>query len=256
MPLTPQDVSNKTFTMVRMRGYAMGEVDEFLDEVETELGRLLREIDELRAELEVAQGSPRPPEAVSAPAPEPQQEPEPTQPSAEVAPEPPTAPEPAPTPVLETLRVTTTAEASAAATRLLELAGQNADQLVGEASAEAQRIRSEAQSAAETLEGEARGRAENLDAETAERRERLLGELEEEKSRLGSEIDGLRAFEREYRAELRTYFEEQIAALDGQGTGGLLHHGEPEGDDTAPTPPPASEEPRLQELLDEPYADQ
>ena len=35
MPLTPEDVSNKRFTPVRLReGYDMGEVDQFLDEVE------------------------------------------------------------------------------------------------------------------------------------------------------------------------------------------------------------------------------
>ena len=34
MPLTPEDVSNKRFTPVRLReGYDMGEVDQFLDEV-------------------------------------------------------------------------------------------------------------------------------------------------------------------------------------------------------------------------------
>ncbi|MEO6605667.1 MAG: DivIVA domain-containing protein, partial [Aeromicrobium sp.] len=38
MPLTPEDVRNKRFTPVRLReGYDMGEVDQFLDEVEAEL---------------------------------------------------------------------------------------------------------------------------------------------------------------------------------------------------------------------------
>ena len=38
MPLTPEDVKKKTFTPVRLReGYDMGEVDQFLDEIETEL---------------------------------------------------------------------------------------------------------------------------------------------------------------------------------------------------------------------------
>ena len=42
MPLTPQDVDNKRFTAVkRKEGYDMAEVDEFLDEVKTELERLL-----------------------------------------------------------------------------------------------------------------------------------------------------------------------------------------------------------------------
>ena len=75
MPLTPEDVSNKRFTPVRLReGYDMGEVDQFLDEVEAELARLTRENDELRTKLAAAQGA-----APSAPAPEPvQQAPAPT----------------------------------------------------------------------------------------------------------------------------------------------------------------------------------
>ena len=36
MPLTPEDVSNKRFTAVRLReGYDMGEVDAFLDRLVT-----------------------------------------------------------------------------------------------------------------------------------------------------------------------------------------------------------------------------
>ena len=63
MPLTPEDVSNKRFTPVRLReGYDMGEVDQFLDEVEAELARLTRENDDLRSKLSAAQqgGAPAP----------------------------------------------------------------------------------------------------------------------------------------------------------------------------------------------------
>ena len=56
MPLTPEDVSNKRFTPVRLReGYDMGEVDQFLDEVEAELARLTKENEDLRAKLSAAQ---------------------------------------------------------------------------------------------------------------------------------------------------------------------------------------------------------
>src|SRR5919112_363373 len=98
MPLTPEDVSNKRFTPVRLReGYDMGEVDQFLDEVEAELARLTKENDELRSKLAAAQqgggdapsySQPEPepyvasapePEPVSEPEREPQPEPEPTQ---------------------------------------------------------------------------------------------------------------------------------------------------------------------------------
>ena len=70
MPLTPEDVSNKRFTPVRLReGYDMGEVDQFLDEVEAELARLTKENEELRAKLAAAQAGMAP--APSRPAPEP-----------------------------------------------------------------------------------------------------------------------------------------------------------------------------------------
>src|SRR5687768_10461870 len=72
MPLTPEDVRNKQFTTVRLReGYDEDEVDAFLDEVEAELTRLLRENADLRAKLAAAtraaaqnqqQGMRKPPE--------------------------------------------------------------------------------------------------------------------------------------------------------------------------------------------------
>src|SRR5512132_4281893 len=111
MPLTPEDVSNKRFTPVRLReGYDMGEVDQFLDEVEAELERLLKENDDLRSKLSAAlDGAPIPvtkPEDKAAKAEEKAEKPAETVPAA-------------PT---EQIKVTTAAEASSAATRLLELA--------------------------------------------------------------------------------------------------------------------------------------
>src|SRR6478736_4136749 len=107
MPLTPEDVSNKRFTPVRLReGYDMGEVDQFLDEVEAELARLTRENEDLRSKLSAAQQS----GGASTPAPAP---------VVEKAPEPVKPPEPAPQPVAaapsETIKVATVADASSAA---------------------------------------------------------------------------------------------------------------------------------------------
>ena len=69
MPLTPEDVSNKRFTPVRLReGYDMGEVDQFLDEVEAELARLTKENDDLRSKLSAAQSGAS---STSTPAPRP-----------------------------------------------------------------------------------------------------------------------------------------------------------------------------------------
>jgi DivIVA domain-containing protein len=236
MPLTPEDVSNKRFTPVRLReGYDMGEVDQFLDEVEAELARLTRENDDLRAKLAAAQSG-----AVdSAPAPMP----EPPAPEPVVAappvPEPePTQQTPAVSPVaggVETIRVETVGDASNAAARLLELASRNADQLVedakseadkiiGEARTKAERLEAESKSNADKLEADARGRAQSLDAETAERRTQLFGDLERERDTLSHEVDNLRAFEREYRSRLKTYFSQQLEALESSGSADPTTH--------------------------------
>src|SRR3954453_15106365 len=51
MPLTPEDVASKRFSTTRFRpGYDEDEVDAFLDEVESELTRLLQEKARLRAQ--------------------------------------------------------------------------------------------------------------------------------------------------------------------------------------------------------------
>ncbi len=218
MPLTPEDVSNKRFTPVRLReGYDMGEVDQFLDEVEAELARLTKENDDLRSKLASAQGAP-----------------------VERAPEPPKvekAPEPAPVPVaapvaaaatspVETIRVETVPQASNAAARLLEIATRNADELVeeakneadkivGEARTKAERLESESKSKADRLEADARTRSQMLDSETSERRQQMFGDLEKERDKLNAEVENLRSFEREYRSRLKSYFSQQLEALNG-----------------------------------------
>jgi DivIVA domain-containing protein len=229
MPLTPEDVSNKRFTPVRLaEGYKMAEVDAFLDEVEAELTRLNRENSELRGKLGTAPGGE--PADVEQPAAE-QRPTQPEQPQQPVAEQ-----QPATTATAEAsserLTVSTAAEASSAATRLLEIATRNADELVGEARAEAEKIRTDARNESERLttesrerverlEADARTRSEMLDSETEERRQRLFGDLDLEKERLNGEIDNLRSFEREYRARLKSYFEQQLSALDGSGEGGF-----------------------------------
>ncbi len=245
MPLTPEDVHKKTFTPVRLReGYDMGEVDQFLDEVEVELSRLLKENDDLRSKLATASqavpsGAPAVPE-VKQPEPEPVGQPE---------------PEPTPAPVVsapELPAVRTVPEASHAAARLLEIATQNADQLVGEAKDEAdkiigeariksERLEADARAKSERLESDARTRAEKLDSETNERRNQLFGQLERDKDVLTRELEDLRSFEREYRSRLKTYFESQLAALDGKS-----------GADVPLTPGADGDTPRrLRELLGE-----
>jgi DivIVA domain-containing protein len=224
MPLTPEDVSNKRFTPVRLReGYDMGEVDQFLDEVEAELARLTKENDDLRAKLSAAQGAGA---SYTPPAPEPVKEPEPA-PVPTPAPAP-VAAAPAATPGLETIRVETVPEASNAAARLLEIATRNADELVdgakndadkiiGEARTKAERLEAESKSKADRMESDARTRAQMLDSETAERRQQLFGDLEREKDKLTAEVEKLHSFEREYRSRLKNYFTQQLESLNSMG---------------------------------------
>ena len=191
MTLLPEDVRKKTFTPVRLReGYDMGEVDQFLDEVEVELTRLHQENEDLRAK---ATGSP----------------------SATTA-------TPDAQPVVRTIP-----EAANAAARLLEIAGQNAEQLVseahesadkivGEATVRAERLEAESKAKAEALQTEAQTRSERLDEETAKRKTELLSGLERDRDSLASELESLRVFEREYRSRLRGYFESQLRALDSE----------------------------------------
>jgi DivIVA domain-containing protein len=236
MPLTPEDVRNKRFTPVRLReGYDMGEVDQFLDEVEAELERLTVENEELRAKVAAAstgeptglipalssstpatQTPPTPavqePVKVAPPAPAPTPEPEPTPVPAPVAAQPPVR-----TP-------SSMGDASSAAARLLEIASTNADQLmdaakeeadrvVGEARAKAERITNEARGKADRLETDARIRAQKLEEETNERRTQAVATIERDRYEIQREVEHLRAYEREYRARLKNYFQSQLDQL-------------------------------------------
>jgi DivIVA domain-containing protein len=218
MTLLPEDVRKKTFTPVRLReGYDMGEVDQFLDEVEVELTRLHQENDDLRAK---ASGSPT---ATATPAV-----------SADGAKATPDA-----QPVVRTIP-----EAANAAARLLEIAGQNAEQLVseahesadkivGEATVRAERLEAESKAKAEALQTEAQTRSERLDEETAKRKTELLSGLERDRDSLASELESLRVFEREYRSRLRGYFESQLRALDSESLADSIPLPSSSGDDSA-----------------------
>ncbi|MBA3265353.1 MAG: DivIVA domain-containing protein [Nocardioidaceae bacterium] len=217
MPLTPEDVHKKTFTPVRLReGYDMGEVDQFLDEVEVELKRLLEDNEDLRSKLAAATGGTPDVKDVTESA----SKATPAGPTKEGA-----APAVGAVPVVRTVP-----EASGAAARLLEIAAQNADQLVaeahddadkiiGEARAKAERLESEAKAQAEKLEADTSSRSERLDSEIMERRQQLFGQLERDRDNLARELEDLRAFEREYRSRLKSYFQSQLEALDSKSDG-------------------------------------
>lgn len=230
MPLTPQDVENKDFKLT-FRGYHVDEVDAFLDEVQGELARLLRENDELRryAEAVARAGVPQPvAPAPAAPATQVTVAAEPgAEPGAEAAAEAAAGlvaqevPVPAPVPVAPAAPVAEpvlpavlpsdpvlAGETEGAALRTLLLAQRTADEAIAEARAEAERIVAAAQ-----------GQAASVEQETAVRVAEALGSLESRKVALEAQIDDLRAFEREYRLRLTAYLQDQLDELAGRGGG-------------------------------------
>jgi len=105
---------------------------------------------------------------------------------------------------------------------LLTARGDEADRIVGAARTKAERLESETKAKADRLESDARTRSQMLDAETEAKRREALGDLEKDKASLNSEIENLRLFEREYRSRLKSYFTNQLAALDGERETGSL----------------------------------
>ena len=190
MVLRPEDVREKRFTPVRMRGgYDVGEVDAFLDEVETELTRLGAEKEDLESRLAGTGG----PGAAGG-----------TEPSKAAA---------------RLLEI-----ATRNAEELQEEARATAAELVEKARAEATATEEQAREQAERVESDARSRAQLLDSETAERRAEALTALEREREALRAEVEQLRAFEREYRSRLRQYLAEQLEALDSSSAAEVEQH--------------------------------
>lgn len=177
VPLTPIDVANRTFRL-SIRGYAVAEVDAFCDEVASELGRLRREIDELRQQSGAAD------------------------PGGDVAAAPGlmvSVAGPGSAPVAGAGVVP---DGSLAALRTLQLAQRTADEAIAEARAEAGGILAKAQAAASAAE-----------QESASLVAQALGELEWRRDELTDRIEDLRSFEREYRSRLKAYLESQVRAL-------------------------------------------
>ncbi|HEV2343941.1 MAG TPA: DivIVA domain-containing protein [Actinocrinis sp.] len=219
MPLTPEDVHNKQFTTVRLReGYDEEEVDAFLDEVEAELTRLLRENEELRAKLAAATRA-----AAAA-----QQQPPMDRPPMdrqmdrmparrEPVPIPPQLPAPMPVPVPQPQPPQFQPGGDSAA-RVLALAQQTADQAIAEARNEANKIVGEARTRADGMEREARGKADALERDAQEKHRVAIGTLEQARASLERKVEDLRAFEREYRQRLKSYLESQMRQLESNSS--------------------------------------
>jgi DivIVA domain-containing protein len=259
MPLTPLDIQHKEFTKA-MRGYAMHEVDTFLDQVTEEFTRMQDEIARLREQATT--GGPPPP-----PAPVPQ------------------APPP-PQPVAAEGR----AGGEEAIARALVMAQRMADQTVEEAKVKAKSMVAEAEARAKNMTEQAQMRAREVTeaaqmrarevteaaqmrarevTEAAQARARELTEgletrykerihVAEEQARmqiaqateqvarrrqeLESSIEALRAFERDYRARLRGFVEGQLKALEDAAPAGPVAPPQPPGLGNSSRPLPGSED--------------
>src|SRR5512132_1867587 len=257
-PLTPLDIQHKEFTKA-MRGYAMHEVDTFLDQVTEEFTRMQDEIARLREQASSA--------APAQPAPVMQQAP---------------PPPPQPQPVVAEARGSAGGEEAIA--RALVMAQRMADQTVEEAKVKAKSMVAEAEARAKNMTEQAQMRAREVTeaaqmrarevteaaqmrarevTEAAQARARELTEgletrykeriqsaeararVAEEQARmqiaqateqvarrrqeLESSIEALRAFERDYRARLRGFVEGQLKALEDAAPSGPVAPPQPPG---------------------------
>ncbi|MGN6330610.1 MAG: DivIVA domain-containing protein [Motilibacteraceae bacterium] len=200
MPLTPEDVQNKTFgaSGLGRKGYDETEVDDFLDEVYDEMARLTRENEELSTKLSACQRS-----LAAAQEQLRQQAAAPAQTAAPTEPTPASTPAPPPVPAAPAPPAPVAPAPAEAAAGILALAQRTADEHVAEAKKQA-----------DGIVGEARSRADQIARETEERQRRTLGALEHERSELERRVEGLRAFEREYRSRLKNYLENQLRELE------------------------------------------
>ncbi|HJW36657.1 MAG TPA: DivIVA domain-containing protein [Actinomycetes bacterium] len=249
-PLTPLDIQHKEFTKA-MRGYAMHEVDTFLDQVTEEFTRMQDEIARLREQASsVAQPQPAPVQMQAPPPP----------------------PPPQPQPVAAEARGGGAGGEEAIA-RALVMAQRMADQTVEEAKVKAKSMVAEAEARAKNMTEQAQMRAREVTeaaqmrarevTEAAQARARELTEgletrykeriqsaeararVAEEQARmqiaqateqvarrrqeLESSIEALRAFERDYRARLRGFVEGQLKALEDAAPSGPVAPPQPPG---------------------------
>ncbi|MDW4572291.1 DivIVA domain-containing protein [Microbacterium sp. M3] len=179
MALSPDDVVTKQFQHVRFKeGFDPDEVDDFLDEIVVEWRKALAENEELKAKLAAYESGAAPARAAE-----------------------PAAPAPAP------VEAAPTAGGPAASAGIIELAQRLHDEHVAEGIAQRDQLIADAKSQAASIvsEAETRGREE-------------LSKLERERTTLEGRISELRNFERDYRAQLRSYIEGKLRDLETTAT--------------------------------------
>jgi len=191
MALTPDDVVTKQFQHVRFKeGFDPDEVDDFLDEIVVEWRKTIAENEELKAKLAAFESGEAAPAAPVAEAPQ-VEEPVVSE-----------VPAPAATPAAESDVAPATQSAG-----IIELAQRLHDEHVAEGIAQRDQLISDAKSQAASIvsEAETRGREE-------------LSKLERERTTLEGRISELRNFERDYRAQLRSYIEGKLRDLETTAT--------------------------------------
>jgi DivIVA domain-containing protein len=175
MALTPEDVVNKRFTIVKFReGYDQDEVDDFLDEITKELRQMTLENESLRGKLAAS-------EALE------------TEPAA-IMPDFPVAP-------ILAAAVPSAADASNSHS-LLELARRLHEEHVREGLTKRDQLIRDGQENAARLVRDAESQARAV-----------IGQLDLDRRAFESTIDELRDFEQDYRSRLRDYIETQLASL-------------------------------------------
>jgi len=219
MALTPEDVVNKRFQPTKFReGYDQDEVDDFLDEVVVELRRLTAENDELRQRLQAAESAPKPAATEQAADEQPTEEhEEQSAPTPEPEPAPVVA---APAPVAAATPVSTVPadEDTEGTTNLLTLARRLHEEHVREGIEKRDALIAEGTAQAARLVNEAEAKQRQIIADTENTNRQRVAVLEQEQRQLEGKIDELRTFERDYRAQLKSYIQGQLDELGGSGS--------------------------------------
>ena len=257
-PLTPLDIQHKEFTKA-MRGYAMHEVDTFLDQVTEEFTRMQDEIARLREQASSAAPAQPAPVVQQAPPPPPQPQPVAAEPRGGAGGEEAIAralvmAQRMADQTVEEAKVkakSMVAEAEARAKNMTEQAQMRAREVTEAAQMRAREVTEAAQMRAREVTEAAQARARELTEgletrykeriQSAEARARVAEEqarmqiaqateqVARRRQELESSIEALRAFERDYRARLRGFVEGQLKALEDAAPSGPVAPPQPPG---------------------------
>jgi len=260
-PLTPLDIQHKEFTKA-MRGYAMHEVDTFLDQVTEEFTRMQDEIARLREQASSAGPPQQAPVQMQAPPPPPPPQPQPMVAEArgggaggeEAIARALVMAQRMADQTVEEAKVkakSMVAEAEARAKNMTEQAQMRAREVTEAAQMRAREVTEAAQMRAREVTEAAQARARELTEgletrykeriQSAEARARVAEEqarmqiaqateqVARRRQELESSIEALRAFERDYRARLRGFVEGQLKALEDAAPSGPVAPPQPPG---------------------------